>query len=167
MYKFLDFDKGPFSNFRCFCIIDFIRMDSRTSSDIISTVADQLKIFTLPELVYVLEQDSKLSCFDIHRIEKITDAVRYRFDSKHCHEEIRTLLQLLSNEFKQTLPVDNQNSFAFIFNQKLHYPVILPFTSVCHICKRSLSALETKQRSIKIYCVNGSVVSGMISKYWY
>lgn len=135
-------------------------MDSRTSLEIISTVTDLLKVFTLAELVYVLEQDAKLSRFDIHRLQKITDAVRYRFNSNHSFGEINMAVQLLGNEFKQTLPVENKNSLSHIFNCQLHDPIILPFSCVCYICKRSLSEIETKERSVKIYCINGAVVSG-------
>lgn len=141
-------------------------MDSRTSFDIISAVANQLKIFTLAELFYVLEQDAKLSCFDIHRVKRIADALRYRFDTVHTCEQINVVVQLLGNAFKQTLPVEHQKSLSYIFNRQLHDPVILPFSSVCFVCKRSLSKLETKERSVKIYCINGSVVSGKKSVYF-
>ncbi len=136
-------------------------MGSRTSPEVISCVAKQLKIFTLAELVYVLQEDAKISLFDIHRIKKIADAMRYRFDSNHTYEQVGTVVKLLGNAYKQTLPMQNEISFSFISNRQLHDPVILPFSSVCSVCQRSLNEFDTKQRSIKIYCVNGSVVSGM------
>jgi len=136
-------------------------MDSRTSMEVISHVIKQLKIFTLAELFYVLQEDAKLSLFDIHRIKKMADGLRYRFGSNHTFEQVRTAIKLLGDEYKQALPIQNEISFSFISYRHLHDPVILPFSSVCCVCQRSLGELNTKQRSIKIYCVNGSVVSGM------
>jgi len=136
-------------------------MDLRFSLDVITCVPQQLEIFTLAELFYVLQEDAKLSLFDAHRIKKITDAVRYRFGSDHSFEQVNTAIKLLGNSFKQTLPMQNEMSFSFISYRQLQGPVILPFSSVCCVCQRSLGELNTKQRSIKIYCLNGSVVSGM------
>jgi hypothetical protein len=136
-------------------------MDLRSPLDVISTVAEQLRIFTLAELYYVLQEDIKLSSFDAHRIKKITDVMRYRFGGNYCYEEIETAIKLLGNTFKQTLPMQNEMSFSFISYRQLQDPVILPFSSVCDVCQKSLNELDTKQRSIKIYRVNGSVVSGM------
>ncbi len=135
-------------------------MDLRTSLDVITYVSQQLEIFTLAELFYVLQEDAKLSLFDAHRIKKITDAVRYRFGSNHSFEHVNTAIKLLGNSFKQTLPMQNEMSFSFISYRQLQGPVILPFSSVCDICERSLNELHSIQRSIKIYCVNGSVVDG-------
>jgi hypothetical protein len=136
-------------------------MDSRTTLEVISHVAKQLEIFTLAELFYVLQEDAKISLFDIHRIKKIADAMRYRFDSNHTYEQVSIVIKLLGNTYKQTLPMQNEMSFSFISNRQLHDPAILPFSSVCSVCQRSLNEFDAKQRSIKIYCLNGSVVSGM------
>lgn len=140
----------------------FIKMTSRTCLEDITCVSMQLKFFTLAELFYVLQEDKKLSLFDINRIKKITDGARYTFGSDHTYEQVATVIKLLSHSFAQALPMQNEMSLSFISHRELVNPIILPFTSVCCVCYKSLDKFDAIQRSIKIYCISGCVIPGMI-----
>ncbi len=61
-------------------------MDSGTCLEEIANVSDYLKFFTVAELFYVLQEDARLSLFDINRIKKITDGVRFRYGGNHTYE---------------------------------------------------------------------------------
>lgn len=65
---------------------------SRTSLEDIINVSHLLKLFTLAELFFVLHENSTLSLFDVNRIKKITDGVRYQFDSDHTYEQVETVI---------------------------------------------------------------------------
>ncbi len=135
---------------------------SRTSLEEIVNVSHVLKLFTLAELFFVLHENSNLSLFDVNRIKKITDGVRYKFGGEHTYEQVETVIELLGDSYPQTLPMQAETSLLFISYGQLLKPVISPFSCVCSMCKCSLNKFNAKQRSIRIYCVNGSVVSGEI-----
>ena len=136
-------------------------MNLRSSSEEIANVSSVLKSLTLSELFYVLQENSTLSLFDVNRIKRITDNMRYRYGGDHTYEQVETVIELLGNSYPQTLPMQTEMSLLFMTQRETLGPNILPFTSVCCTCKRSLSKYDANQRFIKIYCANGSVVSGM------
>ncbi|CAF4196588.1 unnamed protein product, partial [Rotaria magnacalcarata] len=104
-------------------------MDSRTCSKVIANVSDQLKFFTVTELFYVLQEDTRLSLFDINRVKKITDRIRYRYGSEHSDEQVATVIQLLGDIYAQTLPMQNELSLSFTSHRQSLNPIITPFSS--------------------------------------
>ncbi|CAF1529494.1 unnamed protein product [Rotaria magnacalcarata] len=135
-------------------------MDSRTCSKVIANVSDQLKFFTVAELFYVLQEDARLSLFDINRVKKITDRIRYRYGSEHSDEQVTTVIQLLGDIYAQTLPMQNELSLSFTSHRQSLNPIITPFSSVCFICQKSFDRFDAKQHPVKVYFANGSSVSG-------
>ena len=136
-------------------------MDSRSSLEEIANVSYALKYFTLNELFYVLHKNSTLSLFDVNRTKKIADSVYHRYAGNHTFEQVDMVIKLLGNLYSQTLPMQTEVSFFSIVHRDILGPSVLPFSSVCFACKRSLGKFDANQRSIKVYCANGSVVSGM------
>ena len=126
----------------------------------IADISHLLQLFTMAELFFVLHQYSISSQFDVNRIKKITQSIRYKFGSDHTCEQVETVIQLLGNSYPQTLPMQVELSLSFLSYRESLKPVISPFSSVCPLCKYSLTQFNARQRSIKLYCVNGSVVSG-------
>ncbi|CAF3562642.1 unnamed protein product [Rotaria socialis] len=110
----------------------------------------------------VFELDAKLSMFDVNRIKKITDGIKYRYAGDHTYEQIITVIKLLSVPFSQSLVMQNEMSLPFIAYRQSLNPVILPFSCVCYVFQRSMGKSDAKQRSIKVHCINGSTVWGTI-----
>lgn len=136
-------------------------MQSRTCLEEIASISHQLKFFTIAELFFILHENATLSFLDVNRTKKISDGIRYRYGGNHTYEQVETVIKLLGNSYPQTLAMQNEMSLSYMSYRQLFNPTIVPFSSVCYVCKKSLDNLHTKQRSTTIYCANGSVVFGM------
>ena len=125
-----------------------------------ASVAESLQYFSLAELYFILQEDSKVSRLDRARIKKISDGVRYMYGGNQCDDQVEAVVDRLSDAFAQCLPLQKRMSLSSIATRRSLQPMIIPFTSVCPTCKESLSAADAKQRSVKVYGRNGSVVGG-------
>lgn len=133
---------------------------SRSTLEEIADVSHLLKYFTLAELFFVLHEYSVSSRFDVNRIKKITQSIGYKFGGDHTCDQVETVIKVLGNSYPQTLPMQVESSLSFLSYHESLKPVISPFSCVCPLCKHSLNEFNARQRSIRLYCANGSVVSG-------
>lgn len=124
------------------------------------SVAESLEIFSLAEMYFILQEDSKVCRLDRSRIKKISDGVRYTFGGNQSDDEVASVVNRLSDAFAQCLPVQKSMSLSSIATRRSRQAVITPFSSVCPTCSVSLGACDAKQRSVKVYGRNGSVVAG-------
>jgi hypothetical protein len=77
----------------------------RTPKATIDRIAFWLERFILAELVFVLNEDSRMSPFDKLRVQKISNAVRYTFASFQEHMDVKMLIDDLSIEYCQVRPM--------------------------------------------------------------
>lgn len=134
---------------------------SRTSLVTIKSVGEMLKLFSMAELFFILHQNSIISKLDRKRLKKITDGVRFMYGSNQSDAEVALLIDLLSSTFAQSTTMQSSMSLSAISFRRSIQHVIVPFTTVCPSCGDFLCAIDTKQRSVKVYCRNGSVVGGV------
>jgi hypothetical protein len=138
----------------------------RTSQIIIGRVAHWLERFTLAELVFVLQENARMYPLDKFRVRKIGLAVRETFGGDQSDDDIRMLIEDLSNVYSQTRPLMKACSVSLItIKQNDH--LLIPFRSSCPVCCRSLNENNAKQKRIRIYCDNGAVVIGKNAIFLY
>lgn len=137
-------------------------MDPRSSWDDIAIISEQLKIFTLRELTFVLQFNEELTILDKNRFRRIKDCLQFRFGGQQTLEQVRTAIHLLRDTYSQTLPMQRQCSLISLSHRCLTEPIITPFSSVCFTCSYSLNTSHAKQRQIKIYHLNGGVSAGIV-----
>jgi hypothetical protein len=131
----------------------------RTPRAIIDRVSHWLEYFSLAELVFVLNEAARMSPFDKFRVEKIASSVRHTFFSEQSDEDVKMLIDDLSHAYSQTRPVHKPTSISSIMiRQNKH--LLMPFQSSCPSCNRSLDVSDALQRRVRVYCHNGSVVTG-------
>ena len=134
----------------------------RTSNEIIHRVSHWLEHFTRAELVFVLNEDARISLFDKFRIEKIAFSLRHAFFSDQSDRCVKMLIDDLSHSFSQTRPVHKLTSLSStIVRQNKHF--LVPFQSSCPTCDFGLNPYDGIQRRLRLYCQNGSVVTGGLS----
>jgi hypothetical protein len=97
--------------------------------------------------------------FDKFRIQKIASAVRHTFASDQSDDDVRMLIQDLSTAYCQTRPLNKPTSISSIMIGQTNH-LLVPFRSSCPICHQVLNENNCKQRRIRLYCYNGSVVIG-------
>jgi hypothetical protein len=131
----------------------------RTSHVIIERVAHWLQYFTLAELIFVLKQDAHMYPFDKFRVQKIASAVRHTFSSDQSDNDVRMLIEDLSAAYCQTRPLVKPTSISSITIRQNNH-LLVPFRSSCPTCYQVLNENNCKQRRIRLYCNNGSVVIG-------
>lgn len=131
----------------------------RTSHVVISRVAHWLEYFTLAELVFVLKEDARMYPYDKFRIEKIATALRHTFSSNQSDNDVRMLIQDLSVAYCQPHQLTKPTSISSITVRKNDH-LLIPFQSTCPTCCQILNENHCKQRRIRLYCSNGSVVIG-------
>ena len=136
-------------------------MDSRTCSTVVDQISKQLQIFSLAELFYVLQEDAHSPMLDVNRVKKITDAVRYKYGGKQSTDQVANSIKLLSGIFSQSFCMQNEMSLQSVYYRRSMNQIIIPFSNVCTICKQSLTDRDANQRTVKVYCTNGSVLIGM------
>ncbi|CAF3700006.1 unnamed protein product [Rotaria sp. Silwood1] len=134
----------------------------RTSSVVIERVSYWLEYFTLAELVFVLNEDARMSPFDKFRFNKIASAVRHTFMSDQSDLHVKMLIDDLSTAYCQSRPLHKQTSVSSIMIRQ-NENLLVPFQSSCPKCNQSLDASDAIQRRVRLYCQNGSVVTGMHS----
>jgi hypothetical protein len=134
---------------------------SRTSLVTIKSIGEMLKLFSMAEMFFVLHQNSIISKLDRMRLKKIADGVRFMYGGNQPDAEVALLIDLLSSTFAQSTTMQSSMLLSAISFRRSIQHVIVPFTTVCPSCGESLSSIDTKQRSVKVYCRNGSVVGGM------
>lgn len=131
----------------------------RTSNEINHRVSYWLEHFTLAELFFVLNEDARISLFDKFRIEKIAFSLRHTFFSDQSDRCVKMLIDDLSHSFSQTRPVQKLTSLSStIVRQNKHF--LVPFQSSCPTCGIGLDSYNAIQRRLRLYCQNGSVVTG-------
>jgi hypothetical protein len=135
-------------------------VSSHACSTTAKSVAESLQFFSLAELYFILHEDSKVCRLDRARIKKISDGVRYMYGGNQSDDEVATVVNGLSDAFAQCLPLQKRMSLSSIATRRSLQPMITPFSTVCPTCSASLSAADAKQRSVKVYGRNGSVVGG-------
>jgi len=131
----------------------------RTSSVIIERVSHWLQHFTLAELVFVLNEDARMFLFDRFRIEKIASSLRHTFSSDQSNKDVKLLIEDLSVAYCQTRPVQKPTSLSSIMVRQNDH-LLVPFQSSCPSCNRSLDGSNAVQKRLRLYCQNGSVVTG-------
>ena len=136
-------------------------MEFRTSRNDVALVSDQLKLFTLRELLFILQLNEQLSALDENKFKRITDCLKYRFGSQQSLEQVKTAIFTLNDLFSQTLPVQSRSSLCSIFHRRFKEPMISPFSLVCSTCGLSMDYSSGKQRHVKVYWLNGSVLTGI------
>ena len=139
-------------------------MPSRSPLNVINNVSVQLKVFTLAELFYILQANAQLPIFDLYRVKRITNGLRYRYGGNQTNQQVATVISLMGDVFYQTIPVENVNTLAYISFRRLSEPIITPFCSVCVTCKRCLDKDDASERQVKIYWVNGTVTTGIVGR---
>ncbi len=133
----------------------------RTPGEIIGRVSHWLEHFTLAELVFVLNEDARISLFDKFRIEKIGSSLRHTFFSDQSDRHVKMLIDDLSLSYSQTRPVHKPTSLSSLMTrQNKHF--LVPFQSSCPTCNCSLNPCDAVQRRLRLYCQNGSVVTGRL-----
>ncbi len=133
----------------------------RTSAEIIGRVCHWLKFFTLAELIFVLNEDARMSVFDKFRIEKISFSLRHTFFSDQSDRHVKMLIDDLSLSYFQARPVHKPTSLSSITTRQNNHTLV-PFQSSCPTCNCTLNPHDTFQRRIRLYCQNGSVVTGKL-----
>lgn len=136
-------------------------MEFRTSRNDVALVSDQLKLFTLRELLFILQLNEQLSALDENKFKRITDCLKYRFGSQQSLEQVKTAIFTLNDLFSQTLPVQTRSSLCSILHRRLKEPMISPFSLVCSMCGLSMDYSSGKKRHVKVYWLNGSVSTGI------
>ena len=131
----------------------------RTPKATIDRIAFSLERFTLVELFFVLNEDSRMSPFDKLRVQKISNVVRYTFASFQEDMDVKMLIDDLSIEYCQTRPMQKLMTTSLI-TLRVNRHLLNPFRSSCPTCGRSLNVSDAKQRQLRIYFRNGSVTSG-------
>lgn len=135
-------------------------MDFRSSLEEIGLVSDQLKLFTLRELFFILQLNEQFSVLDDNRFKRITDCLHYRFGSQQSFERVKTAIDMLKDIFSQTSPMQYQNSLNTVFYRRLTESMISPFSVVCQTCGFFIDTSNVKQRRVKVYWLNGAVLTG-------
>jgi len=131
----------------------------RTSRVIIELIAHWLEYFTLAELIFVLKADAHMYPFDKFRVQKIALALRHTFSSDQSDNDVRMLIEDLATVYSQTRPLVKPTSISSITIRKNDH-LLVPFRSSCPTCCQSLNESNSKQRGIRLYCDNGSVIIG-------
>ena len=131
----------------------------RTPSIIIERVAHWLEVFTLAELVFVLSEDARMYPLDKFRVEKIALALRHTFSSEQSDNDVKMLIEDLSMSYCQSRPLVKPTSISSIQIRHNNH-LLVPFRSSCPICYESLNINNSCQKRIRLYCHNGSVVTG-------
>lgn len=133
----------------------------RTRAEIIERVSYWLQTFTLAELTFVLNEDLRLSPFDKFRIKKIGSSLRHTFFSNQSDSDVKMLINDLSSAFCQARPVHKPTSLSStIIRQQERF--LIPFRSTCPTCNCNLNQSNAVQKQLRIYCGNGSVVTGKL-----
>ena len=96
----------------------------------------------------------------IERIKKIYDGVRYVYGGNQSEDEVASVVNRLSDAFAQCFPLQKRMSLSSVATRRSRQPIISPFSTVCPTCRATLSAADAKQRSVKVYGRDGSVVAG-------
>ena len=135
-------------------------IDSRTCLETIKSVAEMLKYFSLRELLFILDQDTKVSKLDEMRIKKIADGVRFMYGGNQSEVDVALAVDLLSKAFAQCEPSQEKMSLSLMSHRRSFEHMIEPFIEACPTCREFLSVANTKQRSVKVYGKNGSVAGG-------
>jgi hypothetical protein len=133
---------------------------SRTPMEIINCVAEQLKLFSLAELFYILRQDTEITHLDRLRCKKIAESLRRAYGGNQSDTEVETVISSLSDAFRQDVKLYKKSSLMSMAGRRLSEHMVVPFTAVCPICEELLSRDEANQRLVKVYGSNGSVVAG-------
>lgn len=133
----------------------------RTPLLIIERVSYWLEIFTLAELVFVLNENLRLSPFDKLRIKKIGTSLRHTFFTNQSDTDIKLLIDDLSSTYYQTRPVHKPTSLSSTMVQQQER-CLVPFRSTCSTCNRNLNVSDAIQKQLRLYCANGSVVVGKL-----
>lgn len=131
----------------------------RTPNDVIERVVHWLQHFTLAELTFVLQQHSHSYPYDKFRIQKITQTLRHTFASQQSNEEVSSLIQDLSSEYNQSRPVHTSMSLSAMMIHRNDHQLV-PFQSVCPDCHQSLGENDCREKLIRLYRYDGSVVPG-------
>lgn len=134
-------------------------MIMRSSNQMIQRISHWLQYFTLVELLFVLKEDTRMYCFDRLREKKIGRALRYKFGSDCSDDDVKIVIMELANYYKQMLPVITDISIQSIL---IHHDnhLLIPFQSTCPVCHAILDKNDCEQKRIRLYCRNGSVVTG-------
>lgn len=135
---------------------------SRTPLCITNHVMEMLKIFSLSELFYILEQDSTMTHLDGLRTRKITEGLRMNYGGNQTTADVEYVINSLSGVFRQDLLINKKRSIMSICSERLFQHNVLPFTSVCPICSKTLETKDAHQRAVKVYGNSGFVVAGLI-----
>jgi hypothetical protein len=133
----------------------------RTPAEIIGRVCHWLTFFTLAELVFVLNEDARMSMFDKFRIEKVSSSLRHAFFSGQSDQHVKMLIDDLSLSYFQARPVHKPTSLSSIIVRQNNHTLV-PFQSSCPTCNCTLNPFDAFQRRIRLYCQNGSVVTGKL-----
>ena len=131
----------------------------RTAPAIVERVTHWLQYFSLAELMFILTEDARMYPLDKFRVDKIGFALRHTFSSDQSDNDVRKLIEDLSQAYCQTRPVMKPTSISSItLRQNVH--LLVPFRSSCPTCSQPLNENNSKQKKIRLYCSNGSVVIG-------
>lgn len=133
---------------------------TRTPRPIIERISHWLETFTLAEMVFVLHEDARLSPFDKFRFKKIGSSVRHTFFSNQSDTQVKMLIDDLSTTYCQMRPIHKPTSLSSsLIRQQEHF--LVPFRSTCSTCNHNLNVSDAIQKQLRLYCGDGSVVTGM------
>jgi hypothetical protein len=131
---------------------------TRTPIKTIEALTWWYRYFLPHELAFMFYLDRRWSIYDGSREINIADAFRNTLETKHSNAMIQSLLAFFHSrpdiQLLQEKIIDN----CLFLNES--FIQLVPFTSVCPLCKRQLSANDSHSRQVKVICEHGKVLLG-------
>jgi hypothetical protein len=131
---------------------------TRTASKTSEALSWWYKYFLPHELIYVFYLNQRWSIYDPERNRRIAIEFRNNFETNQSNEIIQSLLIFLNSRPDiQLVPEKIMNDNLFQTRDFIH---ITPFTNICPLCKRLLSANDSHSRQVKVICEQGEILYG-------
>lgn len=138
-----------------FSIPEMNATDPRTTDEEIRQLTYFLRFFRPNELAFLVDVGCRWSRFDPDRIDKITSLVNKTFNIKQTTNVVQHALTFFARNTSLSF-THNFSTDELIGHQ------LSPFRSDCPVCESDLDATCASMKLVKMYCVKGQMVEGMI-----
>ncbi|CAF3075538.1 unnamed protein product [Rotaria sp. Silwood2] len=136
--------------------MNIVKNGPRTSLDIIEALTWWYKYFLPHELISAFYLNRCWSIYDRDRDINIANSLRNRLGTEHSNAIIQSVLAFFNSRPDIQLLQDKLiDDYLFSNSTFIH---LIPFTDICPLCERKLSANDSHSRQVKVICEQGKIL---------